>query len=99
MNMSGGWKKLWMLLPLLLVAMVWLEVTGEQRVAAVDVVIKPGSGSSQIANALQSAGVIDSKLAFKLLTRVTGKSASLKVGLYHFEGNLSLWDVLKKIER
>jgi peptidoglycan lytic transglycosylase G len=97
--MSGEWKKLWMLLPLLLVAMVWLEVTGEQRVAAVDVVIKPGSGSSQIANALQSAGVIDSKLAFKLLTRVTGKSASLKVGLYHFEGNLSLWDVLKKIER
>jgi len=98
-NMSGEWKKLWILLPLLLVAMVWLEVTGEQRVAAVDVVIKPGSGSSQIANALQSAGVIDSKLAFKLLTRVTGKSGSLKVGLYHFEGNLSLWDVLKKIER
>ncbi len=99
MNMSSNWKKLWILLPLLLVAVVWVEVTGEQRVDAVDVVIKPGSGSSQIANALQSAGVIDSTLAFKVLTGVTGKSASLKVGLYHFEGRLSLWNVLKKIER
>jgi UPF0755 protein len=98
-NMGGDWKKLWILLPLFLMAMMWFEVTGEQRVDAVDVVIKSGSGSSQIANVLQSAGVIDSTLAFKVLTRVTGKSASLKVGLYHFEGSLSLWDVLKKIER
>ena len=99
MNMSSDWKKIWILLPLLLMAMAWLEVTGKQSVDAVDIEIKPGSGSSQIASALQGAGVIDSKLAFKVLTRVTGKSGSLKIGHYHFEGRLSLWDVLKKIER
>ncbi len=97
--MSSDWKKIWVLLPLLLIFMAWFEVTGKHRVDGVDVAIEPGSGSSRIAASLQSAGVIDSKLAFKLVTRLTGKSGSLKVGLYHFEGDLSLWDVLKKIER
>jgi len=96
---SSDWKKVWILLPLLLIFMAWFEVTQDRLVDAVDVTIESGFGSSQIGTSLQNAGVIDSKLAFKLLTRVTGKSASLKVGLYHFEGRLSLWDVLKKIER
>jgi len=96
---TSDWKKIWALLPLLLIFMTWFEVTGKQSVDGVDVAIEPGSGSSQIASTLESAGVIDSKLVFKLITRLTGKSGSLKVGLYHFEGELSLWDVLKKIEQ
>ncbi|MDT8375836.1 MAG: endolytic transglycosylase MltG [Mariprofundaceae bacterium] len=97
--MGSGWRKIWLLLLLLPLAVVWLMVTGKQSIDAVDVEIRPGSGSSRIASVLQTAGVIDSKLAFKLLTMVTGKSGSLKGGLYHFEGELSLRDVVKKIER
>jgi len=96
---NNGRKKIWILSLLLLTAMAWLLVTGKQSVDAVEIEIKPGSGSSQIASALKNAGVINSKLAFKVLTRFTGKSGSLKTGHYHFEGELSLWDVLKKIER
>jgi UPF0755 protein len=73
-------------------------MTGKHDIAPVDVVIDAGSASSHIAHKLVASGVIDSGWQFKLLVRATGKSGSLKVGQYHFEGRLSLWDVIKKIE-
>ena len=92
------WKKICVLLPLLLIFISFQQVFDKQEVEPVDVVIESGSASSHIARKLAASGVIGSQWQFKLLARLTGKTGALKVGQYHFEGELSLWDVLKKIE-
>ena len=85
-------------MPLLLVFISFQQMLGKQKIEPVDVVIESGSAGSHIARKLVASGVIDSEWQFKLLARVTGKTGALKVGQYRFEGELSLWDVLKKIE-
>jgi len=84
---------------LLLLALFFiLRINISHEVAPVDVVIVSGDASSSIARKLEAAGVIDSQWPFKLLVRLSGKAGALKLGLYHFEGELSIADVLSKIE-
>jgi UPF0755 protein len=96
--MSVEWKRVWLLLPLLLMFTGFQQVYGKHEVEPVDVSIESGTASSHIARKLVAASVIDSAWQFKLLARLTGKAGALRAGLYHFEGKMSLWDVLKKIE-
>ncbi|HKI60621.1 MAG TPA: endolytic transglycosylase MltG [Mariprofundaceae bacterium] len=74
------------------------QINSAHNVAPVDVVIVSGDASSTIARKLEEAGAIHSQWPFKLLVRLSGKAAALKLGLYHFEGEMSASDVLAKIE-
>ncbi|MDX8403873.1 MAG: endolytic transglycosylase MltG [Mariprofundaceae bacterium] len=96
--MSLDWKKAWVLLPILLMLISFQQVFGKQEIKPVDVIIESGSATPHIARKLKASGVIGSEWQFKLLARLTGKAGALKVGQYRFEGGLSLWNVLKKIE-
>jgi len=92
------WKKTGLLLALLLLVIAYHQVNATHQVEPVDVIIEQGSASPHIARKLAAAGVIDSAWQFKLLVRLTGKAGVLKVGQYHFEGELSLRDVIRKVE-
>ena len=83
---------------LLLTLFFMLRINISHEVAPVDVVIVSGDASSSIARKLEAAGVIDAQWPFKLLVRLSGKAGALKLGLYHFEGELSAADVLAMIE-
>jgi len=74
------------------------QINSSHYVAPVDVAIVSGDASSSIARKLEGAGVIHSQWPFKLLVRFSGKAGTLKLGLYHFEGEMSTSDVLEKIE-
>lgn len=101
--MSRNWKKDWILIgflvPLLVMFVAFQKVTDKHEIKPVDVTVESGSASSHIARKLVASDVITSELQFKLLVRLTGKAGDLKVGQYHFEGDMSLWDVVKKIEQ
>jgi len=96
---KGDWIKIAALLPLLLIFTALQQIHSEQELKAVDVTIESGAASAHIARDLEEAGVIDSAWKFRALVRLTGKAGALKVGQYHFEGKMSLWDVIRKIER
>jgi len=83
---------------LLTVFFVFVKVNSSHEVKPVDVVIISGDASTSIARKLEKAGVIGSQWPFKLWVRLTGRAGALKVGLYHFEGELSPADVLSMIE-
>ncbi len=97
--MSKDWLKIWVLLPFLFIFVGYQQVYNKHNIEPVDVVIESGFASAHIARKLAASNVIHAAWKFKLLVRLTGKAGALKVGQYHFEGELSLWDVLKKIER
>jgi len=74
------------------------QVSSRHSVAPVDVTVISGDSASSIALKLEQEGVIQAQWPFKLLVRLSGKAGALKLGLYHFEGELSTADVLDKIE-
>lgn len=61
-----------------------------------EILIKPNSTSATIAHRLKSAHIIRSKLAFLILTRITGTTKKLKSGYYSFNRDW-LFTVLWKI--
>lgn len=77
---------------------VIVRINSSHMVEPVDVTIVSGDAASSIARKLEEAGVIDARWPFKLLVRLSGKAGALKVGLYHFEGELSSADVLSMID-
>jgi len=58
------------------------------------VVVKPGSGLSQIAGQLEQSGVVDSALLFRAGVTRRGQAADLKAGEYAFPAHASMADVL-----
>ncbi len=60
--------------------------------------IHKGESALSIANRLADENLINSRFAFYWFTRFSGKAKNLDYGLYHFEGKLNSWDILKKIE-
>jgi UPF0755 protein len=60
--------------------------------------INKGESALSIANRLAEKKLIKSRFAFYWFTRLSGKAKDLDYGLYHFEGSLNSWDLLKKIE-
>jgi len=91
-------KLLLLLLPVALFAFsageVWLPI---QPKGIVEVHIPAGVSSREIGQRLEHAGVIRSSLAFRLLSRISGMSASLQSGYYSFESAADLWQVMERM--
>jgi UPF0755 protein len=66
----------------LLAAAAWLTWGGEESGSAVQIEIKPGTDTEQIATKLASAGVIGNATAFRIRARVFGADDRLKPGVY-----------------
>src|SRR5690606_23973019 len=64
---------------------------------ATTVVLRRGAGLSEIANALENAGVVRSASVFMTAAQVTGMSRELKAGEYRFASRTSLGRVLKAV--
>ncbi|MBX7247533.1 MAG: endolytic transglycosylase MltG [Caulobacteraceae bacterium] len=62
------------------------------------VVLRPGSGVSEIALTLKQAGVIRSTKAFRIAAQVTGADRSLRAGEYQFPARASLSAILGKMK-
>ncbi|HGJ67033.1 TPA: hypothetical protein ENS27_16865, partial [bacterium] len=59
--------------------------------------IEQGMGVSSIGSLLESEGLIKSSLIFQLVSVLKGKSHSLKAGAYTIRANMSITDIIKKI--
>jgi len=73
-------------------------VTELQDVQAKEVNIKQGASSTFISHTLEQEHIINSALFFRWFTRLSGASAQLKPGLYHFDGQLNMFDVLNTLK-
>jgi UPF0755 protein len=61
------------------------------------VVLRPGSGVSEIASTLKQSGVIRSGKAFRIAAQLTGADRSLRAGEYQFPPGASLGSILDKM--
>ena len=77
----------------------WSTVSDDTHVEPQDVLIASGSSSLAIAAQLEKAEVVSSSRYFRWLTRVRGDEKTLKPGLYHFEGELDMYDVLDILKK
>lgn len=77
----------------------WSNIHSTQLIEGKDVLINSGSSSTSIANTLQQQQIIHSSLFFRWLTRLSGAASQLKPGLYHFEGQLNIADVLEILKK
>ena len=77
--------------------MIWAAQTPYQPAEAVDVMIPKGTSTIGIGKRLAEAGVIDSKLVFRVATRFRGVEQALKSGLYRFEEAASVNRVIDRL--
>jgi len=61
--------------------------------------IHRGESAYRISQRLAAADIIRSRSVFYWLTRLSGKAKYLSYGLYHFDGELNSFSILKKIEQ
>lgn len=61
------------------------------------IVIKPGTSTGAIAQELKREGIINSSLGFRIAARSEGVSGRLKAGTYLLSGNLSTWQVARRL--
>ncbi len=80
-------------------AWLWYEIDPPgSSGSAVGVELKPGWGVSQIADRLETSGVIGSSLAFQLYSRLTG-AGPFRAGRYELHRNLGVRDAARALER
>jgi len=72
----------------------WNTLATKQVMQSKEVNIQQGVSSTFIAHILEQEHVVSSALFFRWLTRFSGAAAQLKPGLYHFDGQLNMFDVL-----
>lgn len=65
----------------------------------VNVVIPKGANTKIVAQELENAGVVNSKLLFRLVTRLNQADKKLKAGEYQFMPKVSVLNVMEKIAR
>ena len=63
------------------------------------VLVPRGASSASVAKLLSESGIIDNPWLFKLAARFTGLDKKLKAGEYAFSGNISIDDVIQKMNR
>lgn len=63
------------------------------------VLVPRGASSASVAKLLSESGIIDTPWLFKLAARFTGLDKKLKAGEYAFSGNISIDDVIQKMNR
>jgi UPF0755 protein len=80
-------------------ASAWFLLRGVGEAgSSVQIEIKPGSGTTEIARKLQSAGVIGNGTAFRAYTRVVGADDQLKSGVYDLTTGMSVPAVVGRLE-
>lgn len=82
-------------------AYVWyqqqLSPVSEDTSKHIRVTIAAGTVPSAIAEQLESAGVIRSKLAFSIYTKLTGTQNTLKAGVYSLQPSLPTQEIVKHL--
>jgi UPF0755 protein len=81
-------------------ALIWWQISlraPSNDTAPRSVVINKGSTAEKIGESLQKAGVIKSKLAFKIYIQLNGLSTSLPTGEFRIPANLSIEGVIQKL--
>jgi len=73
---------------------LWSMVQQKHPIQAQTLQIPQGASSKSIAKLLAQKDVIPSAFVFAWLTRINGKAAQLKPGLYQLEGELNMFDVM-----
>jgi UPF0755 protein len=61
--------------------------------------VTPGTSLTGLAALLAKAGIVDHPLAFRILGRLMGKSATIKAGVYTLETRITPAELLRKMER
>jgi len=61
------------------------------------VIVPAGATAKEVGERLQSAGVIESAIAFDLLARATGEAPNVKAGEFAFPSHENAWDVLQEV--
>ncbi|HYP68072.1 MAG TPA: endolytic transglycosylase MltG [Thiobacillaceae bacterium] len=61
--------------------------------------VTPGTSLTGLAVLLAKAGIVDHPLAFRILGRVMGKSATIKAGVYTLEAPITPAELYRKMER
>jgi UPF0755 protein len=61
------------------------------------IVIKPGTSTKIIAKELKREGIINSPLGFQIAVRSEGVGERLKAGSYLLSGNLSVWQIARRL--
>jgi UPF0755 protein len=88
-------------LVLILVAAAWMTMRDSrarhESGSAVQVEIKPGSGSQAIARKLKSVGVIGNETTFRLRARISGADDQLKSGVYDLRVGMTEASVLRAL--
>ncbi len=97
-------KKVMLLLVVFLSAaigsfVIWSSVHNQYDVGSQDISIPSGASSKTIARILEKENIISSAFTFAWLTRFSGEASKLKPGLYHFEGQLNMLDVLNVLTK
>jgi UPF0755 protein len=88
------------LLGLLLIG-AWFAFRGAGRdggsASAVQIEVKPGAGTAEIARKLQSAGVISNATVFRVYARVLGADDRLKPGVYDLDRGMPVSAVVDRL--
>jgi peptidoglycan lytic transglycosylase G len=97
-------KRLLVLMLLVLAAsMGWLAWYSEQPLVPGHLpqtfAVTPGTSLMGISAQLAKAGIVDHPMAFRLLGRLMGKSASIKAGVYMIEAPIAPVELYRKMER
>ena len=85
----------------LVVVLGWIALGGGSdgtAGSAVQLEIKPGTGTQAIARQLESSGVIDSAAWFRVMARITGADSRLKPGVYDLATGMSESSALKQLQ-
>lgn len=75
------------------------NVEGGPGGAPVKVLIKPGSSGDEIAQELESAGVVGSALAFRIFLKLSGGGAGLRAGEYELRASMPYSEVVGELKK
>lgn len=100
---SQVWRWIFFLFPLLIILIVlfifFLPAPVSKNAEGVDVWIPKGESVHGIAERLKTDSVIQSQRLFYAGTILLGVSKKLQAGTYHFEGKMSLYQVIRKLQK
>ncbi len=74
------------------------EEAGQTSGSAVQIEIKPGSATAEIARKLESAGVIGNDTAFRVYARALGADDQLKPGVYDLTTGMAVSSVVDRLK-
>lgn len=74
------------------------EMCEQEKCISLDFVVAEGESTSDIADRLESKGLIRSALAFKIYLRLNHEDAIIRVGTYSLNSSMSISDIISKLQ-